>query len=834
MHWSLVEMRRVMRMAAWWGVAVWMLGALPLFAHTVMLVRSEPASGARLSIAPAQIKLWFSEELASPQSTLHLYDMQGQRVDYGAGGVDLTDLDHASLVLDAPALAAGGYTVCWQAVLIDGDVTTGAVVFVVGELAVQQFFDCPAWPAGPRRWQPTLWLAAATLGVVTVFALYWGRRTARIGLRLLIFGLVAYFALGTTRPAQAHATLISSEPADSAALETAPPTVRLWFSEAVSLRFSTVRLFDADGQAITLHLLWSASEAPNALTAALPSLAPGTYSLFWRVLSEADGHFSQGLLVFAIGGPVQAGEVRTVAPSGPPLPAEVLLRWLNYLGLITAAGAIAVLGLILNPNHRQVVDQIDALAWPLLWQRILVLAGWSLGSVLLVGLGLLTWQMGGFLEGTDIERFSPGDIWLVITQTRWGKLWLLRQCLLAILLGVVWWHSRLATGGRPRAAPPWFWGLVALLSAGLLLAQAAAGHAAGGPAVPVLTVTMTALHLLAASVWIGGLLALTVGLAALAHRDQTEMVTLAKVCLRAFSPWATVSVALLVASGLYQMGQQVASPDALLTTTYGHWLLGKIGLALLATLCGLVNTVILHPEWRISLLRLLPRPSALLLVVVGAEGTLGVLILLATGWIAATLPPRGIEFTMTADDAPNALSQTVDDLVVTLAVKPNRPGQNVFLIHSASSRRPPAAEITRVLLRFTYLEQEWEQVTVVAQAVEPGRYLLTASELRMAGRWRIDVVTRRHGVEDSVARFDWVMPPLGEVQPVVLSKAAWGRPLNLLAAGVLLFCVGGVIGWWRRCHLSFQNQCVYAQEIQIGSTHAKRNHFHHSAFDGHR
>jgi copper transport protein len=253
---------------------------------------------------------------------------------------------------------------------------------------------------------------------------------------------------------------------------------------------------------------------------------------------------------------------------------------------------------------------------------------------------------------------------------------------------------------------------------------------------------------------------------------------------RSFSPLAALGVGLLLTTGLYNMGGQVASLDALLTTRYGQGLVSKIGLMLLIGLFGLLNLRCVQagrwPAW------------------LRAEVIAGGLILLATALITATPPPRGVEFTIAPDTVPTALSQTVDDLVVTLSVKPNRPGPNVFTVHSASTRRPPPADILRVLLRFTYLEQEIGTVSATAQAVEPGRYILTDHPLPLAGAWQIEVVTRRRGLEDSVARFHWIVAPPGVLKPVVLSKQSLARPLTFAGAGSLVALLVAVLGVrWR-------------------------------------
>lgn len=580
---------------------------------------------------------------------------------------------------------------------------------------------------------------------------------------------VGLFTLGPTQVAFAHATLIHSTPADGAVIPAAPATLHLGFSEEVSTRFSSARLLATDGQVLAISPLDVPTAADNTLTWALPDLTPGTYSLLWRVLSEADGHFSQGLLVFGVGDVEQLAATPQVANPSAPAPVEITLRWLNYGFLAGTIGGLALVGMglpLLPSVHR----------------RLLWFIGWCIGCALLVGLGLLAWQTVALFGSTPEGAWSPSSSWLVISQTRWGMLWLLREGLLVLLLGITLGLIR-----RPSVQTRWWTALSWVLGLALLITQTLSGHAAGDQRVLLLAVAANTLHMLAASLWVGGLAALLISLWPLMRHADGTLRQQAHGVWRAFGPVAALSVGLLIVSGLYNMGRQVASLDALITTDYGRVLVGKLALMLLAGLLGLLNHRGVRADWLAPIQHWLP-------TFLRAEVALGGLLLLATALITATPPPRGVEFTLDPAALPSSLSQTVDDLVVTLVVKPNRPGPNVFTVYSASTRRPPPAEILRVLLRFSHLEQAVGTTSVTAQAVEPGRYMLTTHALRLAGAWQIEVVTRRYGLEDSVARFQWVVAPPGAIKPVVLSKQPFAKPLTIASAGGLVVLFVIVIG----------------------------------------
>src|SRR5207302_412676 len=100
--------------------------------------------------------------------------------------------------------------------------------------------------------------------------------------------------------ASAHPTLVRSEPADAVVLWDAPPAVRLVFSEPISVQLSSVQLLDVHGTPVPGMNVFNDLGPRGVLTAELPRLASGTYDIAWRVLSDSDGHVTQGHIVFGV------------------------------------------------------------------------------------------------------------------------------------------------------------------------------------------------------------------------------------------------------------------------------------------------------------------------------------------------------------------------------------------------------------------------------------------------------------------------------------------------------------------------------------------------------
>ncbi len=93
------------------------------------LARTEPKASSTVARSPAEVKLWFTENLEASFSGAHVLDGRGQRISKDASRIDPSD--PALLRLSLPALAPGAYTVVYRVVSVDSHVTSGEFMFRV-------------------------------------------------------------------------------------------------------------------------------------------------------------------------------------------------------------------------------------------------------------------------------------------------------------------------------------------------------------------------------------------------------------------------------------------------------------------------------------------------------------------------------------------------------------------------------------------------------------------------------------------------------------------------------------------------------------------------------
>lgn len=128
--------------------------------------------------------------------------------------------------------------------------------------------------------------------------------------------LAALLALGA--PAQAHDTLLESDPADGATLETSPEAITLTFSADVLEVSPLVRITDESGE--QLAEITPSVDGPVATATLEEPLPAGTSTVQWRVVSS-DGHPIEGTFEVTVEQEAAAEET-TEAPAEESAPAE--------------------------------------------------------------------------------------------------------------------------------------------------------------------------------------------------------------------------------------------------------------------------------------------------------------------------------------------------------------------------------------------------------------------------------------------------------------------------------------------------------------------------------
>jgi copper transport protein len=412
--------------------------------------------------------------------------------------------------------------------------------------------------------------------------------------RLLVW--LAACALLAPAVAWAHATLKSASPGFEQELQTSPKDVRLHFDQYV--KFPAVTVYSSGGKTF---LLKPSSDGLNVVAPIRAKLPRGAYTVRWHVLS-ADGHVVSGVWTFGVR--VKAPPPTEAFGAGGPTRTEHVVRWLYFLAFAVLIGS---LGFRLILGRRPLPPAVE--------KRLFALS--LVGVVGVVEIGILAFC----LRCEDVlqlpfAQYIYGDLTPIADGTRFGQAFVIMTLGFAFVGAIIYLAWLLE---RPN-----LYLLALLLSVGLLSGLSLSGHDAVDAGSSKATELADWVHISAACLWLGGLLALAVAVWPVAPGLRRE-------AFFRFSRVAVVLVALVLSAGTYLSLVRVPHLADLWTQRYGVVLLVKISLVALAVAWGAVHHFLVRPRLTASSSRV---GRSLL-----GESMVGVAVLLVAAILVDSKPP---------------------------------------------------------------------------------------------------------------------------------------------------------------------------------------------------
>lgn len=115
----------------------------------------------------------------------------------------------------------------------------------------------------------------------------------------IINSLLLLSALLSPLAAEAHAILVKSQPAKDETIAQAPKQIDLWFNDPVRSEYKALAVIDSEGKRVDNHDVEQSLTDGSNIHATVGDLAPGTYTVRYRVVSE-DTHIVTGKFQFTV------------------------------------------------------------------------------------------------------------------------------------------------------------------------------------------------------------------------------------------------------------------------------------------------------------------------------------------------------------------------------------------------------------------------------------------------------------------------------------------------------------------------------------------------------
>jgi copper transport protein len=567
-----------------------------------------------------------------------------------------------------------------------------------------------------------------------------GRCAGRL---LLAFVLTCAGLLASAAPAGAHAQLLGTSPASGETVRTQPREVIFKFNQDVGGTLGAVRVYDAQGAEVdNLDVSHPEGQEHWMGVGLKPGLADGTYTATYRVIS-ADTHIVYGGLVFDIGHPGAAPKF-TVAglierdKSGPVTAlAFGVVRGLDYLAIALLLGGLAFIWFAWRPGFAAAASGgsgdrgSDGLEWQTAAQafagrmRTLLAIAVVLGFAVSV-LGILL--QGASAAGVSLWASLKGTILDSTLESRFGTVWGLRAIdwvgLAALLSASKWRISRVP---------------IALGATYLVLTPALSGHASvQSPTVVFFPADV--LHVLAASVWVGGIACLLLALPAATRQLQNpDRGRLLLATLARFSPLALGAVVVIAVTGVVQAYIDVRTLEGLLHTTYGALIIVKTLLLLALIGLGWVNRQRVIPALRQLVAAGRAPGGAGVLVRRTMRGELAVMLAVfgATAALISYAPP------IDAATGPFSTNTTLGPAELELTVEPARVGLNTVHLYLIDAKTGAQFTATKELTVKAELPAKGiGPLPLRVTPAGPGHYILSSADLSPGGAWELQFTDR--------------------------------------------------------------------------------------------
>jgi len=539
----------------------------------------------------------------------------------------------------------------------------------------------------------------------------------------LIAGILIGVLIATTGVASAHASVLSTNPADLSTQPDSPAEVSVIFSETVSVNAGGLTVRNRDGVRVDENNN-QVVDGTILRTQLQPNLADGTYIATYRVLS-ADGHPVSGSFIFGIG--LDSVDFSATSSNTGDRPWEIfgsLARFLLYLAALSAAGMAFFLGFI----HDQASDR-----WKLIpVVRIgSILAFFGAFGVVMAQAALLTGRGATAVTDTTVLRD-------VLSQSLGWSLVLLFVGLAAVHLSTDIQQFSIA---RPLAL---YGGLAVTISFALW------GHASELRPVAI-SVTADAVHATAAALWLGGV----IGLAMVLGRRTATQLDGSVAIVRRFSTMAMGSVIALVLAGvMLTLTGTNLSWHALLSTTWGRLVLLKIVLTM---------SIVALAAWnRRSLLPRLLEPTEdgdsdprshqwnLLRRTVRIEVFVIVAILAFTAILANITPAR----TAVGTTSNFSANQTVSTGSVQLLVGPAKIGVNSVHVQYLDKSNQAIDSALTLTIEFSLPSVDLPPISRQVVKIGPGHFVQQGPEFSLAGTWTVTLVIRTGDFSEQRTSFE--------------------------------------------------------------------------------
>lgn len=527
-------------------------------------------------------------------------------------------------------------------------------------------------------------------------------------------------------PAFAHPFTDSTVPEQFSSAPKGTSEVIMYYSEAIEVDFSALKVYDSAGNQIdNRDTRYHSGE--NSLVVTTPPLDDGVYTVTSKVLSKVDGHLVDYAFVFGVGDAAVPDEFEQAETELIFFP-EAGAR---FPGLV---GQTIVLG--------------SAIAALFVWRsREGLEAVFHFRFTTMIGIGLvMVFASNILMLAVQILRLEAPV--LDVLQTASGTTWIYRMLVTIALLGV-WFaieRKKLVTTSR----------LIPLLALSLVLISSTTMMGHGAASEQASAIALDYIHNLVSSVWIGGVIFFAfVLLPALGRLGDKPAEKAALAVIPRFSVMFIAAIGLVIVSGPLLLWLLESDLTSITDSTYGRLIFVKIAIAAGMVGIGGYHQFVVQRGGEIG-----RRVRGKLRRALRIESGLGIALLAVVAVLTnGTLPAGEVQVAESADMPVGVFTEFSENFRFDIGVEPFATGTNLIAVSVSGAALD---DLQDVKVKVSNPQRSISPIVIPVERT--GDVFAGQATFGFSGYWQIEAEAQRvTGANEAVIITPLIKPQLDDI-----------------------------------------------------------------------
>lgn len=572
-----------------------------------------------------------------------------------------------------------------------------------------------------------------------------------------IFFLIPIIIIAIIPSAYAHPFLLESNPPADSTISGQIESVIIYFSEAVDVNFSNIKILDGDGNQID-NKDTAYYEDEMSLIVTSPTLEDGVYTVTTKVLSKVDGHLVDYALVFGVGDvKLDTTLLDKQKNSESVFVPESLSRFPGLVGQTIILGAIISTILIWREIHKKSILESD-------YSKLLQKFDDKYSTILAIGIALVFISNLAILA-VQTWRLETGIIEAI--RTTFGATWTIRMEITIALL-VMWFaFDRIKIKSFKKHIPN------LVLALALIGTTTMMGHGAASEQFPA--IVLDYIHNLLSGVWIGGVIFFAFVLLpsfrilSIQTREKIVLVTIPK-----FSTIIVLSLGILLITGPILLWFLESNVNSLSNSSYGYLLFAKIAIGIVMIIIGGYNQLKIFKKGENDFqnnnnIKIYNKIKKTLKI----ESLLGVTLLLFVAFLTNTGLPAG-EIQLSEAHAQNQQFKSTEfseNARFNITIDPLAPGKNRLSVTPSNLENNPIGDMNGMKVKISNPSKNISPIEIPMTKLDTQNALQTFEgevTFGFSGTWMIEIELQRlQEINENLAILVFVKPHLEDIRTQV-------------------------------------------------------------------